>query len=291
MTCKVPMNKLKVIFLFIILINILVGGVTVIDTISPKYNLRTPNFCAMEITNLNAIYLLEKSSNQLFYINQKGDIVNNAGGFGWDAHNLNSPSDIASNSGLNIYVADNSNHRIVRFDKSVNYITYFPNDNSLLSLQYPYKLEISKEGAIFILPEDSFEILKLLPNSDRFLSIGTTVKKDYELIDPIDIELTQNNILYVLETSGKVLSFDNYGTPLKIHSLKTEKYHPQKLMVHNQTLYILSKNNSLYQLSAKGWKNIYQSQGSNLQDCQILNNHLYLLTQKGKIITCELSKK
>ena len=210
------MNKFKYLILVFLFSSISFAEFKLTQIISPPTESENLNFQSLAISNLDDIYLLEISNHELYRFDFSGQLINKSGGFGWEKYNLNQPADICINSGLNVLVADKNNHRLVRFDKNINYITTFPDANTGVELYYPIDIEITKDGVIFILQENNFEILKLNPDNNSFDIIGENVKKEFQLIEPLDIFLTKNEELFVLEKSGKILSFDRYGTPLRI---------------------------------------------------------------------------
>ena len=107
-------------------------------------------FVALEISQFGDIYLLEANNHEVNRINSAGIVLNRNGGFGWEEGQFDTPIDIAIGSGLDITIADYNNHRIVRFDRYLNYITIFPNPDSDLEILYPYSVTVSKLGDIYI---------------------------------------------------------------------------------------------------------------------------------------------
>ncbi len=278
------MNKFFLFFIFFLWpANVLLADLIAVDTISPAYESGSYNFNAIAVSHLDKIYLSETINHELYELTRNGEIIKKTGGFGWNENNFNYPTDIAINAGLNIFVTDKNNHRLLRFDKNIHYITAFPDANSHFYLQYPIALEISKDGELFILQENNFEILVIDSDRRNYRAIGSDVAENFRLISPVDIHFTGDEELLVLEQNGKILSFDRYGSPLQIHSKSNSEQSLYKIVKFANAIYALSTENQLLKLSNRKFTKTAVVSGTGITDIYTTHDRLYLLSESGII--------
>jgi DNA-binding beta-propeller fold protein YncE len=73
------------------------------------------------------------------------------GTYGSGNGQFNNPIDLVMDSSNNIYVADNSNHRIQVFDSNGNYLTQFGNSGPTgEQLKDPVAVAISSNGDVYV---------------------------------------------------------------------------------------------------------------------------------------------
>ena len=284
------MNK-KFLCILLIMATLSFGQIKLVQEISPNFSNSNHNFNAIAVSNLDEIYISDALNNEILALNFEGTIINKIGGYGWDENSLNSPTDISINTGLNIVVSDKNNHRLMRYDKNLNFISKLPDDNSFLEINYPISCEISKDGILFILQENNYEIVKLEYETESYSVVGSNVDKEFQLIDPIDIFLTNNQNLLILERSGKILKYDIFGTPIEILSLGKQKFVPYKILSHKRKIFILSDKGILYQLNDNQWIHISLDNMKKLTAMCENGENLFLLSEEGKISIYQLSQE
>lgn len=278
------MNKIILCLSFFIIV---FGQIKIQQEISPKYPNDNSTFNSIAVSNLDEIYIADETNNEILGFDLSGQLNHKIGGYGWDENSLNCPTDISINTGLNIVVADKSNHRLIRYDKNLNFISTLPDDNSFLELSYPTVCKISKDGTMFILQENNYEILKLEYDSESYSYIGNNVDKEFQLIEPIDISITKNQNLLILEHSGKILKYDYFGTPIEIMSIATEKFEAYKILSINKKILLISKSGHLYQLSHGDWQQLLTETDKYFVNFCKYNDQLVLLSKDGIINICQ----
>lgn len=280
----------KFTYLLLLVFSLSFGQLKIQQEIHPEYPNSNSLFNNIAVSNLDEIYLADKANHEILRINFQGKIINEIGGYGWDENSLNSPADISINSGLNIIVADKNNNRLVRYDKNLNFISQLPDENTFWELFFPKVCEISSEGTIFLLQEDSYEILKLERNSDEYSIIGNNVETEFQLVAPIDIFLTENENLLILEQSGKIIKYDFFGTPIEIVVLSIQNFNAEKILSHKGKILVLSKDHEIYLLQEGKWLQMAQFSGNKVVDFCENGEQIYLLTEKGNVKICQLSQ-
>jgi len=175
-------------------------------------------------------------------------------------------------SGLDLIVADYNNHRIVRFDRNLNYITTYPNLNSDFQIFFPRSVILSNLGEIFILDDENSEITRLNAQQGDVTVFAGIEYGNYALTDSRLIRLSPAGLVTVLENHNRILQFDRFGSPLSIfkpflmiYSKNLEKWMtPVVVGLEKELLFIAGT---------------YTGQ------------QLYLLEQSGDIIVCSVEIK
>lgn len=278
------MNKFILCTSFLI---IAFGQIKIEQTIKPELPNSNSKFNSIVVSNLDEIYITDETNNEILSFDFSGKFTNKIGGYGWDENSLNYPIDISINTGLNIVVADKNNHRLVRYDKNLNFISTLPDDNSFLELSYPKVCKISKDGTMFILQENNYEILKLEFDYESYSYIGNNVDKEFQLVEPIDLYITKNQNLLILERSGKILKYDFFGTPIKIISLSSENFKPNNILSINNNIFALTEAGKIYQLINQSWQQLLTENTEKFVDFCNDNGQLYLLSENGNIYICQ----
>ena len=117
-------------------------------------------FNAISVNEFDDIYLLESKFSEVYRLDQNGNILNRNGGFGWGLGQFDCPRDLCF-SGLDVIVADQNNHRLVRYDRQLNYIATQDLRSDSRRLIYPMSLTASQINELFILSGETAEILRL----------------------------------------------------------------------------------------------------------------------------------
>ena len=99
------------------------------------------------------IYVLDSERNLVVLMKGDEGPSSSVGGYGWSSTTFDEPTGLATD-GLNVYVADRGNHRLLRFDRSLNFISSFvTRDTSLLAARFgsPLGVALSRLGDLFVL--------------------------------------------------------------------------------------------------------------------------------------------
>jgi len=138
------------------------------------------------------------------------------GGFGWDVTTFDRPTAVATD-GLNVYVSDYGNHRVVRYDRNLVFLSSLATrDTSFVPAQfgYPLGLALSRQGDLFVLDGENLKIVQFDSRSGFVRSFGTLESQEGRLHQPIEIAVTQDDRVLVLE-ADRVVEFDFTGTYLR----------------------------------------------------------------------------
>jgi len=250
------------------------------------------HFNAIVVNEFGDIYLLESKFSEIYRCDRNGNILNRNGGFGWDIGQFDQPSDLCI-SGLDIVVVDQNNHRLVRYDRRLNYITTQDLRSESHSLIYPLSLATMQLNEIYVLCGETAEIMRLYIEKNEQTWFGGIEYGAYALNRPVSLRLNQKGILTVLQQDGSLVQYDRYGTPSGLIPAPPHKDDEVKASglatIQNDWLVLIDNGASLQMFSAK--TNIWcqpvligYDQSTSYVAATYINNRLFLLTKDGKIV-------
>ena len=250
---------------------------------------KTVRFSALTVSQFGDIYLIETEGHEVYRLNSEGNVLNVNGGYGWGEARFDTPMDLSMASGLNLFVADYNNHRLVRFDRELNYLTTYPDPNSDYDLSFPRSVVATNLGEIFILRDENAEILRLNVNRGDLMKFGGVEYGDYALRNPVLMRINRAGLINVLEENGRILQFDRFGTPVRRLKTPNEFGVLGMTPVENDIIVLLKKSAGLmlYSSKSENWSllpiTILQEQGRPVS-IYYRNDHLYILTDKNHIV-------
>ena len=170
----------------------------------------------LTISPQGGLYIVDGASNALVFIDGKTAKVTTVGGYGWTSATFDRPSSV-STDGLNVYVADEANHRIQRFDRNLNFISSFSTrDTSYVSARFgfPAGAALSRQGDLFILDTENQRVVKFNSRSQFERSFGGIDQERGRIRQPVKIVVSPSDRVFVLEPD-RVLEFDYVGNHIR----------------------------------------------------------------------------
>jgi hypothetical protein len=290
------MRKIKYIGLCLLVI---LGFETVLaqfryqKTIQPQSVRDGAKFIAIAVSEYGDIYLLESQFSEIYHLDQEGIILNRNGGFGWGLGQFDRPADIAL-SGLDVLVADRNNHRIVRYDRKLNYIATQDLRSETHPLIYPAAMAASRINELFILSVETAEVLRLYSEKNEQIWFGGIEYGAYALSQPVTLRMNDQGILTVLQQDGGLMQFDRYGAPLMfIPPPPGEKCEAIGLVAVEDNWLTLTENPAnvcIYVPDDKVWLQIDLSciqKPAALASAAFKNGCLYLLAKDSEILVLD----
>jgi len=119
------------------------------------------------VTADGSVLVTDAGQHRLFVFATPRDAPRSVGGYGWLPGSFDIPTGVATD-GVNIYVSDYGNHRVQRFDRTLNYIsTLLTRDTSdaMLRFGYPLGVAMSGFGDLLILDGENHRVLKFTAGS------------------------------------------------------------------------------------------------------------------------------
>ncbi len=236
------------------------------------------SFC---IIPSGSFYVSDNSKNEVYKIDNDGNVLKEVGGYGWKNGLFDDPSDVFANE-LNVYVCDKNNDRIQIFDKNLNYLSEFKtsdNESSMYIFEKPTCFSISNQSDLLVLDSYNKRILKY-DLTGRFLQqIGSFDAGEYSLVTPDKFAISPDGKVFVLN-ENKIYVYDQYGNgiiqlPINFpaHSIK----------IYNSTMTISSDERisfiDLANLSS-GFVNITINLDSKIIEAYSIDSKLFILNHK-----------
>lgn len=190
---------------------------------TPWLKLNTLPFSTdMELDEEGNIYLLESKKHKLHKVfAQNGyDSILSIGGKGISGEGLNQPVKIRATNRQAIYCLDLMNRRLIVFNtnlrilREVNFFTLNQNEQNQESGTqiWPQSFEVAPTGDLFILNQEDNRILKMDVYGKLQTSFGGLDYGRGSLINPADMSMNEDNLLFVSDTTAQTLQvFDLFG--------------------------------------------------------------------------------
>lgn len=186
------------------------------------------------------LYVLDGDRNTLRLYDGSGTLQREIGGPGWLDGQFDRPSAVWARNGIDVFVSDYGNHRIARFDRSLNFVSSFStrgSDNPDERFGYPTGVALSRLGELYICDTENSRIVKV----DRF----STVERTFggfgggggRLNAPVYVELGPHDAIYVLD-GRRVAVFDPFGNYLR-DLLPSLLSRPAALFADNNVIAVL----------------------------------------------------
>ncbi len=127
-------------------------------------------------------------------------MVKQWGEFGDKPGQLKFPTMIASDKNSDIYVVDQHNHRIQKFDKDGRFILMWgKNGSGDGEFNFPYGIAVDSKGNVYVADMNNNRIQKFTGDGVFIAATGSYGKEDGQLKYPYGIAVDENNVVYVLD--------------------------------------------------------------------------------------------
>lgn len=242
------------------------------------------------------IYVLDANSNQIVKFDINLEYLKRNGKQGWGEGQFDSPTYIDGSSGLDIFISDGKNKRILRFDLELNQISAlytslvdFPSD---LQFNTPAATLILNSREIYAIDGDNNRIVVYKDGKNPVSVFGDYTSGKGQLARPVKLLKDGNNNIYVLDKEfNSIFRFDNLGNYVGSLDLKGIV----SFSISGDILYILmEKEIVLYDLNRrniigrKGLPGKYTKQ--KYREILVLNNKKYLLLSKNALCLFQENK-
>jgi DNA-binding beta-propeller fold protein YncE len=171
------------------------------------------------------LYIADTGNDRILKCNQRGELLRETGGFGFDREQFDRPVDVWAGNGLDVFVVDYNNQRLERYDKDLNYISsYFPDEAQDESLQfgYPTAVGFSANGEIFLADHEFNRVLRIDSFGKPKASFGDFNWGEGRLSRPAKILITpplfqkgvkerRGEIFVSDSTADAIIAFDDFG--------------------------------------------------------------------------------
>lgn len=235
------------------------------------------------------IYVLDAGMNQIVKFDKELKYLKRNGKQGWGEGQFESPTFIDGSSGLDIFVSDGRNRRILRLDLELNQISSlytalvdFPSD---LQFNTPVATLVLNSRELYVIDGDNSRIIVYKDGRNPSSIFGDYTSGKGQLSRPVKMVKDAANNIYVLDKElSAIFRFDNLGNYVN----KVEMKGLESFTVFGNTMYVLKGNEIiLYDLDKRSITGTKKISGKNskkkFRDILILNNKKYLLLSKNTL--------
>jgi tripartite motif-containing protein 71 len=158
----------------------------------------------------NATSMTTRENNQTNNATANGYLFKTKwGSYGTADGQFNSPTGVAVDSSGNVYVADNNNSRIQKFDSNDNFITKWGSygDRSCCSyglangqFVYPYDIAVDSSGNVYVVDTYNYRIQKFDSSGTFITKWGSWGTGDGQFIHPIGVAVDSSENVYVTDS-------------------------------------------------------------------------------------------
>lgn len=187
------------------------------------------------------IYVVDRTANMLVKLSPRGDSLRAVSGFGDGEMQFDGPVALHARRGNDIYVADYNNHRIQRFNRTLDYITTIstrddPDERKRFG--YPRDVAVTRQGDLLIVDGENRRIIKINSFGAVERAFGDMAAGEGRLVDPSKIEVDEDDNIYVLD-GKRIIQFDPFGSYVRdISTFMHEKEEILSISVDRDTLVI-----------------------------------------------------
>jgi hypothetical protein len=161
------------------------------------------------------LYIADTGRNRVLKCGQRGELLREAGGFGFDKQQFDRPVDVWAGNGLDVFVVDYNNQRLERYDKDLNYISSYSSDETLeesLQFGYPAAVGFSNQGELFLADHEFNRMLRIDAFGQPKSSFGDFNWGEGRLARPAKILITPRREIFISDsTADAIMEFDVYG--------------------------------------------------------------------------------
>lgn len=243
------------------------------------------NASRVHVDALGQIYVLDEARHTISRFRGSSGAIQTIGGFGWDATTFDRPTAVAAD-GLNVYVSDYGNHRVMRYDRNLVFVSSLAlRDTSFSPAQfgYPLGLALSRQGDLFVLDGENLRVVQFDSRSRFVRSFGTLESPEGRLRQPVEISVSPDDKVLILE-NDRIIEFDFAGTYLR--SMGEGAIHNSGGMCSIENGLLVAANDTLMWFNSDGSVRMKIAASdivsgfplSPLRDVAVSNDRLLLLT-------------
>lgn len=162
------------------------------------------------------IYVLDKGTRVLTKFSPQGDKLAEVRDYVVDerSYRFDEPSAVVARSGIDVWVADMRNHRVLRFDRTLElvgslYTQDDPDERRRFGL--PRDLAVTRQGDLLVVDGENARVLRFDPLGRVVRSFGGATSGKGHLTYPVNVEVDDKDNAYVLD-NGSILRYDPFGS-------------------------------------------------------------------------------
>ena len=168
---------------------------------------------SLALDALGNLVICDTGNNRLVKVKPDGTFLTEVGGFGFSREEFNYPAALATSDGINFYLLDSDNDRIVTLDYDLNWIA--DENLGLIQIDPPTGrgsgIAVSSFGDLFYADPDNNRVVKF----DTRFEVVSELTEPGGFLDPGALTIDYNDNLYVIDRrQHNVVLFDSYDNYL-----------------------------------------------------------------------------
>lgn len=211
--------------------------------------------CDLDTDVQGNIIVVDCAGNNIVMCSPNGDSLRMVGGYGSGTLQFDQPVAATARQGNDVYVADQNNHRVQRFNRMLDYVTTIATretTNERARFGYPRDVAVNRQGDLFVVDGENRRIVKFNTQGMWERTFGDQTSGQARIVDPQRIELDQLDNLYIIDAE-RVAQFDPFGNYILNLPLPPD-FFPHNLSITGDTL-LLSDSTTihLYSTTTRQW--------------------------------------
>lgn len=162
------------------------------------------------------LYVVDRESSMLVKYSAGGDSLNALSGRGSDQLQFDTPVAVFARRGTDVYVADQMNHRIQRFNHNLDYVSTLATRDDADERNrfgYPRDVAVTRQGEVLVVDGENRRVVKFNAFGRVDRTFGDISSGAGRLVDPVAVETDSRDFVYVLD-DGRIAIFDPFGSYL-----------------------------------------------------------------------------
>ncbi|PLX25450.1 MAG: hypothetical protein C0600_11950 [Ignavibacteria bacterium] len=166
---------------------------------------------ALSVDQFGGVFVVDAGASSIYKYDIRGGKLGEFGGAGWDNTQFDRPSGIDASLGLAVYVSDEGNNRVARFDRGLHFMAALSGDAGSLEQGFGYPLDVVNSALedLYVLDGENHRVIAFSGFNRVTDVFGDIASGDGRLTDPVAMAMGGSR-LYVLE-SHRVAAFDLFG--------------------------------------------------------------------------------
>lgn len=225
----------------------------------------------------DAIYIVEQGNHRILKLDLSGNLIEKFGNRGSGNYQFDSPTDIASSTGLKIFVSDPGNNRIQVFDKRWQYLSSIKGNDKFRTRDEisPEYIGVNKLGEIFFYDKRS----KSLGKYDEDGAYLDQIPIPSDIKDVSGLQISDSKIFILDKKSELIHRLSENGFYESFYKAKrTDSFFYRKNEIYGV------KNNAIEKQGPLTKKLIFSfEKKSEVNDLYVDENKFYILTSHALI--------
>lgn len=200
-----------------------------------------PQLQAVAFDPDGSLYVLDRAGLRLLKLTQSGELLQQAGGFGFGEGSFRGPTDVAL-AGFEVWVCDLQGGSIQRFNRrlvSLGTIESTQQNRFDLNFRQPVSVSLAPNGDIVVLDSDRQQAVILDREGRAVDVIAQFTDLDQTLLRPVRLEISSQGIMALADPgTGSTLVFDQFGSFQQLLSWTFSGTGPSGLTWWSRTLFV-----------------------------------------------------